>query len=196
MITWIVLHIVAAYLLGSISSAILVTRLFLHTDIRAHGSGNPGATNVLRLAGKRAAACVFLFDVLKGTIPVYIGYLFNYPPLVLSLIAVSACIGHMYPVFFGFSGGKAVATALGAMMPLDWYLAIALLVTWLIIFAVARISSIAAIGTLIAVPIYTYLLKPEYTFAVAILCLLIIVKHKSNIARIINRQETPLHKKE
>lgn len=189
MTTWVVFHIVGAYLLGSVSSAVLFTRLFLNTDIRKQGSGNPGTTNVLRTVGKTAAAAVFIFDVLKGAIPVYIGFLFGFKPLVLSAIALSACVGHMYPIFFSFKGGKGVATALGAMMPLNAYLAICLLGTWLAIFAITRISSLAAITTLLLAPIYAYLFKPEYTLAVAILCALIILKHKSNIQRLLSKNE-------
>lgn len=195
MITSIALHIIAAYLLGSISSAVLVTRIFTQSDIRQQGSKNPGASNVLRVAGKRAASVVFVIDVLKGAIPVYLGYLFAYSPFVLSLIAISACLGHMYPVFFGFSGGKAVATALGAMMPLDWVLALALVSTWLIVFACTRVSSLAAICTLIMAPILTYFVKPDYTLAILTLCILIIAKHHSNIARLLERSENKFERK-
>ena len=193
MTTWVVFHIVGAYLLGSISSAVMLTRVFLNTDIREQGSGNPGTTNVLRTVGKKAAAGVFVFDVLKGTIPVYAGFLLGYQPLVLSAIALSACLGHMYPIFFAFKGGKGVATALGAMMPLDGYLAICLLSTWLIVFAITRISSFAAITTLLFAPLYAYLFKPEYTLAVSILCALIILKHKSNIVRLLSKKEQRIH---
>jgi glycerol-3-phosphate acyltransferase PlsY len=189
MTTWVVFHIVGAYLLGSVSSAVLLTRVFLNTDIRDQGSGNPGTTNVLRTVGKKAAAGVFIFDVLKGAIPVYAGFLLGYQPLILSAIALSACIGHMYPIFFAFKGGKGVATALGAMMPLNGYLAICLLSTWLVIFAITRISSFAAITTLLFAPIYAYLFKPEYTLAVGILCALIVLKHKSNIVRLLSKKE-------
>ena len=194
MTTWVVLHIVGAYLLGSISSAVLVTRLFVDEDIRKQGSGNPGATNVLRVAGKKAATAVLVFDVLKGTVPVYIGFLFGYEPMVLSIIAISTCLGHMYPIFFSFKGGKAVATALGAIMPLNSWLALCVLSTWIIVFAITRISSIAAIATVILAPVYAYLFKPQYTLAVAILCGLIIIKHKNNIARILSKSEEKIRK--
>lgn len=189
MTTWVVFHIVGAYLLGSVSSAVMLTRLFLNADIREQGSGNPGTTNVLRIVGKKAAVAVFIFDVLKGAIPVYIGFLLGLKPLVLSVIAISACVGHMYPIFFAFKGGKGVATALGAMMPLNGYLALFLLGTWVAIFAITRISSFAAIATLLLAPIYAYVFKPEYTLAVAILCALIILKHKSNIHRLLSKNE-------
>lgn len=192
MTTWMVFCIVGAYLLGSISSAVLITRMFVNADIREQGSGNPGTTNVLRVAGKKAAAGVFIFDVLKGAIPVYAGFLFGFGPMMLSVIALSACIGHMYPIFFAFKGGKAVATALGAMMPLNGWLALCLLGTWLLVFVLTRISSLAAIITLSLAPAYTYIFKPEYTVAVALLCALIILKHKSNIMRLWRKQENRL----
>jgi len=189
MTTWVVFHIVGAYLLGSISSAVLLTKVFTNGDIRKQGSGNPGATNVLRTVGKKAAVVVFVFDVLKGAVPVYAGFLLGYPPLVLSVIALSACLGHMYPIFFAFKGGKGVATALGAMMPLNGYLALCLLGTWLAVFVIARISSLAAVATLLLAPVYAFLFKPEYTLAVAILCALILLKHKSNIQRLLRKKE-------
>ena len=108
----------AAYLLGSVSSAVLVSKLFRLPDPRLHGSGNPGATNVLRLGGKLPAILVLLFDILKGTIPVWGSYFLKIEPLFLGLIAICACVGHIFPLFFGFKGGKAVATAFGAMMPI------------------------------------------------------------------------------
>ncbi|MGO2477449.1 MAG: glycerol-3-phosphate 1-O-acyltransferase PlsY, partial [Pseudoalteromonas sp.] len=108
-----VLMLVLAYLLGSISSAILVSRLFRLPDPRTHGSNNPGATNVSRLGGKLPAVMVRIFDILKGTIPVWAAYFLKLDPLLLGLIGVAACLGHMYPLFFSFNGGKAVATAFG-----------------------------------------------------------------------------------
>lgn len=186
---WMIFHIIGAYLLGSISSAILFTRLTKRTDIREVGSGNPGATNILRVAGKRAALFVFVFDVLKGMLPVYSGFLLGYPPMVLSCIAVSACLGHMYPVYFNFKGGKAVATALGAMMPLDWLFTILVLLTWVGVFLISRISSVAAIATLVLAPLYVYWIKPDYFMAVLVLCILIICKHYKNIIRLIKHQE-------
>jgi glycerol-3-phosphate acyltransferase PlsY len=195
MTTWLVFFILIAYLLGSVSSAIVVTKLFVNTDIRQQGSGNPGATNVLRVAGKKAAAVVFLFDVLKGALPVYLGFLFGLEPLGLSAIAISACIGHIFPVYFEFKGGKGVATALGALLPLNWWLALCLVTTWGLVFALSRISSLAAIFTFLLAPIYTYLFEPDYTIAVSLLCLLILARHKQNIFRLFAKQEHKLRRK-
>ncbi|MDT0593405.1 glycerol-3-phosphate 1-O-acyltransferase PlsY [Glaciecola petra] len=194
MTTSIVFFVVGAYLIGSVSSAIIVTRLFAIQDIRQQGSGNAGATNVLRVAGKKAAAIVFLFDLLKGAIPVYAGFLFGLAPIALSLVAIAACLGHIFPVFFQFKGGKGVATALGALMPLDWALAGCLFGTWLCVFTIARISSVAAIVTFSLAPIYTYIFEPDYTIAVTLLCLLIIGKHRDNIKRLFSSKEKAKNK--
>lgn len=196
MTTSIVFFVVAAYLVGSVSSAILVTRMFAIQDIRQQGSGNAGATNVLRVAGKKAAIVVFLFDLLKGAVPVYAGFLFGLPPLFLSLIAIAACLGHIFPIFFQFKGGKGVATALGALMPLDWTLAGCLVGTWLFVFVITRISSVAAIITFSLAPIFTFIFEPDYTIAVTLLCLLIIAKHRENIKRLfVNKEKTFSSKK-
>jgi glycerol-3-phosphate acyltransferase PlsY len=194
MTTWVVFYIVGAFLLGSVSSAVLITQFFISADIREKGSGNPGTTNVLRVAGKKAATAVFVFDVLKGAIPVYTGFLIGFSPIILSFIALSACIGHMYPIFFGFKGGKAVATALGALMPLNGWLALCLLGTWILVFSLTRLSSLAAIVTLFLAPFYSYLFKPEYTLAVALLSVLIIAKHKTNIVRLLSKQERKIRR--
>lgn len=195
MTTSIVFFVVGAYLIGSVSSAILVTRMFATQDIRQQGSGNAGATNVLRVAGKKAAIVVFLFDLLKGAVPVYAGFLFGLPPLFLSLIAIAACLGHIFPIFFQFKGGKGVATALGALMPLDWALAGCLVGTWLFVFAITRISSVAAITTFSLAPIFTFIFEPDYTIAVTLLCLLIIAKHRENIKRLFGSNEKALSNK-
>ena len=194
MTTWLVFFILMAYLVGSISSAIIVTKLFVNQDIRQQGSGNAGATNVLRTAGKKAATLVFVFDLLKGAVLVYSGFLFGFEPLGLSAIAISACVGHIFPIYFQFKGGKGVATALGALIPLDWWLAFGLLATWGIVFALSRISSLAAIFTFLLAPIYTYFLDPEYTIAVSLLCLLILLKHKQNFVRLFAHEENKLGK--
>lgn len=195
MTTWLVFFILIAYLLGSVSSAILATKFFVNKDIRQQGSGNPGATNVLRIAGKKAAALVFLFDFLKGAAPVYAGFLFGFEPLGLGTIAISACVGHIFPIYFGFKGGKGVATALGAILPLNWWLALCLVSTWALVFALSRISSLAAIFTFLLAPLFTYLFEPDYIIAVSLLCTLILSKHKSNFFRLFTKQEQTLGKR-
>jgi len=195
MTVWIVLFMVGAYVLGSVSSAILICRAFSYPDPRTQGSNNPGATNVLRVANKAAAAAVLVFDILKGAIPTYLAYLANLPEFAIGLVALSACLGHMYPVFFQFKGGKAVATALGAMLPMGWYLALGLLSTWILVFKLSKYSSLAAIVTVTLAPIYTYFLKPEFTLAVSMLSVLVILRHRGNVMRLIAGTEAEIKRR-
>ncbi len=176
--------IIFAYLLGSISSAVLICRLLRLPDPREVGSNNPGATNVLRIGGKKAAASVLLCDMLKGTIPVWAGYFLRIEPLLLGIIAIAACLGHMYPLFFHFKGGKGVATAFGAIAPIGLSLTGMIMATWLAVAVVFRYSSLAAIVTVLLAPFYTWLVKPQYTLPVAMLCCLIIFRHHQNIKRL------------
>jgi acyl phosphate:glycerol-3-phosphate acyltransferase len=180
---------VLAYLLGSISSAILVSRLFKLPDPRSNGSNNPGATNVYRLGGTFPACLVLVFDILKGTIPVWGAYFLDLAPLELGLVAVGACLGHMYPVFFGFNGGKAVATAFGSLLPIGLSLGGLLITTWLVIVAITRYSSLAALVTVSLAPLYTWLIKPLYTIPVTFITLLIIFRHRTNIGRLFSGSE-------
>ncbi|HEX5793634.1 MAG TPA: glycerol-3-phosphate 1-O-acyltransferase PlsY [Rheinheimera sp.] len=180
----------AAYLCGSISSAVLVSKLFRLPDPRLHGSGNPGATNVLRLGGKLPAVLVLVFDVLKGTIPVWGSYFLQIEPLYLGLIAICACLGHIFPLFFGFKGGKAVATAFGAMMPIGLDLAGLLIASWIILVALSGYSSLAAIVTVSLAPLFTWFIKPLYTVPVLMLSVLIILRHRENIVRLWQGKES------
>ncbi|PXA72658.1 MULTISPECIES: glycerol-3-phosphate 1-O-acyltransferase PlsY [Vibrio] len=176
--------IICAYLLGSISSAVLICRLLRLPDPRGVGSHNPGATNVLRIAGKKTALTVLICDMLKGTIPVWSGYYLNIDPLMLGLIGIAACLGHMYPLFFHFKGGKGVATALGAIAPIGLELTAMVIVTWLVVVFIFRYSSLAALVTVLLTPFYTWMIKPHYTLPVAMLCCLIVLRHQENIKRL------------
>ncbi|RUO48658.1 glycerol-3-phosphate 1-O-acyltransferase PlsY [Pseudidiomarina aquimaris] len=180
----IVLAIVIAYLFGSISSAVLICKLFGLPDPRQTGSNNPGATNVYRLGGKVPALLTLFFDVLKGMIPVWASYFLGIPPLFLGMIAVAACLGHIFPLYFHFRGGKAVATALGAMFPVAWEMALLLIFTWLVVFKISKLSSLAAIITVSLAPFYAYWIKPQYTVPVIMISALIIWRHQSNISRL------------
>ncbi len=185
----VILMFVLAYLLGSISSAILVSRLFKLPDPRTNGSNNPGATNVYRLGGTLPACLVLIFDILKGTIPVWGAYFLKLEPLELGLVAVAACLGHMYPLFFSFKGGKAVATAFGSLLPIGLSLGGLLIGTWLIIVAITRYSSLAALVAVTLAPLYTWWIKPLYTLPVTFITLLIIIRHRTNIVRLFKGEE-------
>lgn len=184
--------IICAYLLGSISSAVLICRLLRLPDPRENGSHNPGATNVLRIGGKKAAIAVLLCDMLKGTIPVWSGYFLSIDPIILGVVAISACLGHMYPIFFHFKGGKGVATALGAIAPIGWDLTLLIMATWLAVALLFRYSSLAALVTVLLAPLYTWLIKPQYTLPVAMLCCLIIFRHHQNIRRLLDGNESKI----
>ncbi|KFZ36006.1 glycerol-3-phosphate acyltransferase [Shewanella mangrovi] len=190
----IIAMIIVAYLLGSISSAILVCRLKELPDPRSQGSKNPGATNVLRIGGVWAAALVFFFDMLKGALPAYGAYLLGIHGFWLGIIAISACIGHMFPVFFQFKGGKGVATALGAMAPIS-YMAVSLMGTWLVVVLVSRYSSMAAIITSLLAPFYTLWFDDRFILPVSMLSALIILRHKDNILRLLKGEEPKMFRK-
>jgi acyl phosphate:glycerol-3-phosphate acyltransferase len=184
--------IVVAYLVGSISSAILICRVLDLPDPRTTGSQNPGATNVLRISNKTTAATVLLLDVLKGVIPVWGSYFIGLDPISLGFIALAACLGHMYPIFFQFKGGKAVATAFGVLLPIGIDLGILLILTWGIVAKSSKYSSLAAIVTVSLAPLYTWLLKPSYVYPVLMLSALIIFRHKDNIIRLVKGTEPKL----
>ncbi|PMH39827.1 glycerol-3-phosphate acyltransferase [Vibrio sp. 10N.286.49.B3] len=187
--------IIAAYLLGSVSSAVLICRLLKLPDPRKEGSNNPGATNVLRIGGKGAAVAVLFFDMLKGTIPVWLGYFLSIEPFYLGMFAIAACLGHMYPLFFHFQGGKGVATALGALAPIGWDLTGMIMGTWLMVALLFRYSSLAALVTVLVAPWYTWLVKPQYTLPVALLCCLIVFRHHQNIRRLFTGNEPKIGQK-
>ena len=187
--------IISAYLLGSISSAVLICRILRLPDPRGVGSNNPGATNVLRIGGKKAAVAVLLCDMLKGTIPVWGGYFLGIDPIMLGVIAIAACLGHMYPLFFHFKGGKGVATALGAIAPIGLDLTAMIIATWISVAFLFRYSSLAALVTVLLAPFYTWMIKPQYTLPVAMLCCLIIFRHHQNIKRLLEGTEPKVGEK-
>lgn len=186
---------IGAYLIGSISSAILICRLVNLPDPRTTGSKNPGATNVLRISNKLTAATVLFLDILKGTIPVWSAFFLGIEPLYLGFIGVAACLGHMYPLFFSFQGGKAVATALGTLMPIGFTLGGLLILTWILVAKLTKYSSLAAIVTVSLAPFYVYLLKPLYVYPTLMLSGLIIFRHKDNILRLLNGTESKISMK-
>ena len=183
--------VIAAYLLGSISSAIIVCRLMGLPDPRTQGSNNPGATNVLRIGGKKAAAITLLGDSLKGFVPVLACHLLERDELVFALVGGAAFLGHLYPLFFGFKGGKGVATALGVQFGLGWAIGAAVGATWLFMAKVANISSLAALISMSLAPLYIWLLWPSAELIVMqiLVTLLLIWRHRSNIQKMLQGEE-------
>ena len=192
-----VLLIAIAYLLGSLTSAVLVCRLLGLPDPRGVGSGNPGATNVLRHGGKKAAILTLVFDVLKGVIAVLIARLVGVDALILALVTLAAFLGHLYPVFFSFRGGKGVATALGCLLALAWQVGLAALATWLVTAFAFRYSSLAALSAAALTPLWMFLLIGEPAFIVMSVAMsaLLFWRHRSNIQKLLNGQEDQIGSK-
>ncbi|TEW52731.1 glycerol-3-phosphate 1-O-acyltransferase PlsY [Psychromonas algicola] len=180
---------VSAYFIGALNGAILLCKVKGWPDPRLHGSKNPGATNILRLHHAQAASLVLIFDLLKGTLPVYIAYFVNIPPFAIGFIGIATCLGHIFPPYFGFKGGKGVATGLGTLLPLGMDMTGLLIFTWLLTIALSGYASLAAIVTAIAAPIFIEFIKPEFTLPVLMLSSLIILRHISNIHRLISGKE-------
>ncbi|MCK5639400.1 MAG: glycerol-3-phosphate 1-O-acyltransferase PlsY [Gammaproteobacteria bacterium] len=185
------LLILMAYLFGSLSAAIIVCRLMRLPDPRGEGSGNPGATNVLRFGGKKAAAITLLGDLLKGVIPVLIAKTFTDDPTILASVAMAAFLGHLYPVFFGFKGGKGVATAAGVIIALSWKVGLAAMITWMIMAKLFKISSLSALTAAVLVPFYFWWLEPHtaYVIMTPIMSIILLWRHRSNIRHLIEGTE-------
>lgn len=189
MTTWLLLPL--AYLLGSLSTAVLVSRMFQLPDPREQGSKNPGATNVLRLGGKKAAIITLFGDAAKGLIPVLLARAWNADVIVIAATGVAAFLGHLFPIFFQFKGGKGVATALGVLSGYSGLLGLGAALTWIAIAAVFRISSLAALTAAAVAPGYAWWLShsPELTSATAVLSALLIWRHRANIGRLVRGEE-------
>ena len=186
-----VLLVAAGYLLGSIATAVVVSRALGARDPREGGSGNPGATNVLRLSGRRAAALTLAGDVLKGLVPVLAARAVELPPGMVALVGLAAFLGHLYPVFFAFKGGKGVATALGALFGIEPLLGTAVLVTWLLVAGVSRYSSLAALVASVVAPVYAWVLsgEPWVLGAITGMSMLLVWRHRANIRRLLAGEE-------
>jgi glycerol-3-phosphate acyltransferase PlsY len=186
-----------AYLLGSLSSAVIVSRLSGLPDPREQGSKNPGATNVLRLGGKKAAVITLLGDALKGLIPVLLARSLGAEPLVVGAVGLAAFIGHLYPVFFGFKGGKGVATALGVLSGFSWLVGLAVLATWIATAFVSRISSLSALVAAALAPGYVWLLlhSDVLTGATLLMSVILILRHRANIERLLKGEESRIGRK-
>ena len=182
--------ILFAYLLGSVSSAIITCKLFGLPDPRQAGSKNPGATNVLRIGGRLPAIITLLGDVLKGFIPTLVATLYGATPSMLALILLGAFLGHLYPIFFKFKGGKGVATTIGGLFVISWLSGLSFVLVWLITFAITRISSLSALIATIIMPIAIYFIVGLITaIPMAIIAILIVYKHKTNINRLFKKEE-------
>lgn len=210
-----ILYIVVAYLIGSISTAIVVCKLMGLPDPRSEGSGNPGATNVLRVGGKKAAAITLFGDMLKGFIPVFVASFFvkdasansiiTISAIAFALIGFAAFIGHLFPVFFGFKGGKGVATMLGVLFGIHWLAGLATALTWLLMAKVFKISSLSALVATLLAPLYIYLVLGLYLkqtneqfipliISVAAITVILFWRHKGNIQRLLSGEEGKIGK--
>ena len=199
----VVLLVLGGYLIGSLSFAVIVSRVMGLDDPRTYGSQNPGATNVLRSGNKKAAIATLLFDALKGYFPVVLVKLygpdFGWDDRAVALVAISAFIGHLWPVFFAFKGGKGVATAAGVLFGVEPLLGAAVMGTWLIVAFFFRYSSLAALAASLFAPAY-YLFGNEVAWqtsdaellAVMVMSALLLMRHKDNIARLVSGQETKI----
>ncbi|WP_019557602.1 glycerol-3-phosphate 1-O-acyltransferase PlsY [Thiomicrorhabdus arctica] len=190
----ITLFMIAAYLIGSISTAIIVCQIMGLPDPREGGSGNPGATNVLRIGGdkgKKAAAITLVGDMLKGLIPVLIAHWMHLEAKFIILVGFMAFIGHLYPVFFGFKGGKGVATMLGVMFGLSLPIGLAVGATWLFVAKVLKVSSLSALIATALAPIYIYFLSGEisWVFLTAVMTVFLFWRHRGNIQRLMSGEE-------
>ena len=191
------LALLAAYLLGSVPFAMISSKVFGLADPRSYGSGNPGATNVLRSGNKKAALMTLIGDALKGTVAVFVAQSLNFSDTVVALVALAVFLGHLYPVFLGFKGGKGVATAAGILLALDPILGLAVAGTWLLVAYVSRYSSLAAIIAAGAAPVIAILMHgaTNQTLVVGVLGMALIGKHWQNIQRLMAGQESKIGSK-
>ena len=181
----------AAYLLGSLSSAVILCRLMGLPDPRTQGSHNPGATNVLRFGGKKAAALTLLGDSLKGLVPMLIGHGLHAPPAVLAATGFAAFLGHLYPIFFGFRGGKGVATALGVQFGIYWLVGLSVAAIWLFVAKGLGISSLAALISMALAPgiLWFFWDAPSLLLMQVLMSLLLFWRHRENIRNLLSGKE-------
>lgn len=190
------LAVIIAYLFGSISTAVITCKLLGLPDPRTEGSNNPGATNVLRIGGKKAAIITLAGDFLKGVIPVLLAKWYGIPTVGLAFVTFAAFIGHLYPVFFRFQGGKGVATALGCLLALNVPTGVCLALTWLGIAMITRYSSLASLISAAAAPMFAYFFtNPVYTTMISMMSIFLIYRHHSNIKKLLAGQESKIGKK-
>lgn len=186
-----------AYLAGSIPFGLLITKGAKGVDVRQVGSGNIGATNVLRAAGSGAGAITLALDAFKGWLPVALSQYLDAPEFVVATVGLAAFLGHLYPLFLGFRGGKGVATALGVMLALFAKIALLIVGVWVLIAALFRYSSLAALVTAAASPVLVWVLdgRPAYVGLTIVLCGFILVRHKGNLGRLMAGEEGKIGQK-
>lgn len=191
------LTIVVSYLVGSIPFAIISSRLFGLADPRSYGSGNPGATNVLRSGHKGAAILTLAGDLLKGWVVVWAAQYFDTSPNLTALAAIAVFMGHLFPIFIGFKGGKGVATALGILLALEPGLGMATLATWLIVLLFFKMSSLSAITSAVFAPAYyalgdhiVWVVKTPYLWVILVMSGFLLYRHRANMVRILRGTET------
>ena len=187
--------VAAAYLIGSLSFAVIVSKFYGMADPRSYGSGNPGATNVLRSGKKKAAALTLLGDALKGLVAVLLARALQdklgLSDATIAAVAVAVLVGHMWPVFFGVKGGKGVATALGVLLALSWPVALICALVWLVMAFGFKVSSLAALAATLVSPVAAYFLMPHGSWVAAtlIIALLVLYRHQSNIKNLLGGKE-------
>ncbi len=189
-----IIAIAVSYLIGSFCSAVFISRLCHLPDPRLEGSKNPGATNVLRLSGKKYAVLVLLTDILKGLLPLIIAHIFGAPSLLLGWMALAAVLGHIFPIFYDFQGGKGVATALGALIGLNLWIGLLCCLIWLLSAKISRYSSLSSIIAVSSAPILVFLFSSSRgaTFPMLLMACCILYKHKENIIRLRNHEESQI----
>ena len=194
--------IILAYFLGSLPFAIISSKLFGLRDPRSYGSGNPGATNVLRSGNKGAALLTLLGDGFKGWLAVWLAIQYQAGPWTLAAVCLTVFLGHLYPIFLGFKGGKGVATALGVLLGISGWLGLATMLTWLVVAYFFRMSSLAAIASALFAPFYYIIAsgtlwsaQPALTLAIVAMSLMLIYRHRANLSRIIKGTEPRIGKK-
>ena len=191
------LIILFAYLVGSVSSGIIVSQIFNLPDPRTIGSKNPGATNVMRSGNKKAAILTLLGDLLKAILVLAIAEYLGFNDLIIVCVALAVLIGHIYPIFYTFRGGKGVATAIGILIALNFKLALIVASIWLLVFSIWRYSSLAAIVSSISAPIVAiFILRDQslYCIAFTLITIIILIKHQANIKKLLSGTELKFKK--
>ena len=191
-----ILFVAIAYFIGSLSFGILASKIFSISDPRTMGSKNPGATNVLRTGNKYAAIFTLLGDMLKATLVVMVALSYEISGLPLIALSLSVLLGHIFPIYHGFKGGKGVATALGILLAINWVLALSVLFVWLLFFLIFRYSSLSAIISSLAAPFIAYFLNQGQTIVIiaSLVALLIVYRHQSNINNLLHGKEASFKK--